>query len=88
MANLDDLLLASSSGDIHDVDHDPNSHDVVANDTTRLLDALPNDDPTLPLRRDRGIQDEAVQKCCKQRDVEVQDDVCLVLIHSPLVLHC
>ena len=49
-ANLDVLLLASSSDDIHDVDHDPNNHDEVANDATRLLDTLPNDDPTPLLR--------------------------------------
>ena len=48
-ANIDVLLLlASSNDDIHDVDHDRNYHDEVANDATRLLDLLPNDD-AIPL---------------------------------------
>ena len=49
-ANLGALLLANSSDAIHEVGHDPNSRDEVANDATRLLDILPNDDPTLLLR--------------------------------------
>ena len=49
-ANID-VLLASSSDDTHDVGHDRNYHDEVANDdATRLLDILPNDDPTPLLR--------------------------------------
>ena len=48
-ANLDALLVVNSYDDIHDVDRDPNSHDVVANDATRLLDILPSDDPILAL---------------------------------------
>ena len=49
-ANISVLLLASSSDDIHDVGHDRNYHDEVANDATRLLDVLPHDDP-IPLLR-------------------------------------
>ena len=40
-ANRDAHLLANSSDAIHDVGHDPNSHDKVANDATRLPDILP-----------------------------------------------
>ena len=86
-ANLDVLLLAISNDDVHDVDHEPNNHDEMANDATRPLDILPSDDPTLPLRWDRGIPDEVVQRCCKQLGVEAHDDVCSGLIHSLLVLH-
>ena len=77
---LDALLLANSSDAIHDVDHDPNIHDM-ANDATRPLGILPIDDPTLLLRWNRGTPDEVVQRCCRQLDVEAHDDVCSVLIH-------
>ena len=33
-ANLDVLLLANSNDDVHDVDHDPNNHDEMANGAT------------------------------------------------------
>ena len=44
-ANLDALLLANSNDAIHDVVHDPNIHDEVANDATLPLGVLPSDDP-------------------------------------------
>ena len=86
-ANLGAILLANSNDAIHDVDHDPNNHDEVANGATRPLDIFPSDDPILPLRWDQGTPDEVVQRCWKQLDVEAHDDVCSVLIRSLLVLH-
>ena len=86
-ASLDALLLANSSDAIHDVDRDPNIHDEMANDATRPLGVLPSDDPTLPLRWNRGTPDEVVQRYCRQLDVEAHDDVCSGLTQSLLVLH-
>ena len=82
---LDALLLANSNDAIHDVGHDPNLHDDVANDATLLLDILPIDDP-IPLLRclrwDPGIQDVVVQSCYRRCDVEVHDDERLLMVHS------
>ena len=86
-ASLDALLLANSNDAIHEVAHDPNTHDEMANDATRPLGTLPSDDPILPLRWARGIQDGVVQRCCRQLDAEALDDVCSVMMHSLLVLH-
>ena len=47
-ATLDALVLVNSNDAIHDVGHDPNLHDNVANDATLLLEILPTDDP-IPL---------------------------------------
>ena len=81
-ANLDALLLADSNDAIHDVVHDPNSHDEVAHDATLLLGVLPNDDPSSLMGCPQDTPDEVVQRCCRQSGVEVHDDDHSMLIQS------
>ena len=68
---------------IHDVGLDPNTQHMMAQEAILLLLNI-HDDPTLLMMYPQGILDEAVQRCCRQSDVEVHDDDPSVLTQYPL----
>ena len=76
------LLLVDEPDAIHDVGLDPNTRHMMAREAILLLLNI-HDDPTLLMMDPQGILDEAVQRCCRQSDVEVHDDDPPVLTQSP-----
>ena len=77
------LLLVDEPDAIHDVGLDPNTRHMMAQEAILLLLNI-HDDPTLLMMYPQGILDEAVQRCCRQSDVEVHDDDPSVLTQYPL----
>ena len=80
------LLLVDEPDAIHDVGLDPNTRHMMARETILLLLLNIHDDPTLLMICSQGILDEAVQRCCRQSDVEVHDDDLSVLGMPPIPL--
>ena len=79
-------LLVDEPDAIHDVGLDPNTQQMMAQEAILLLLQNIHDDPTLPMMYLQGILDEAVQRCCRQSDVEVHDDDSSVLGMPPILL--
>ena len=59
----------------------------MAHDATLPLVVLSNDDSTLLMGSPQDTPNEAVQRCCRQLDVEAHNDECSTLIQSLLDLH-
>ena len=80
------LLLVDKPDAIHDVGLDPNTRHMMAREAILPLLLNIHDDPTLLIMCSQGILDEAVQRCCRQSDVEVHDDDLSVLGMPPIPL--
>ena len=78
-------LLVDEPDAIHDVGLDPNTQQMMAQEAILLLLNI-HDDPTLLMMYLQGILDKAVQRCCRQSDVEVHDDDSSVLGMPPILL--
>ena len=79
-------LLVDESDAIHDVGLDPNTRHMMAQEAILLLLLNIHDDPTLLMINPQGILDEAVQRCCRQSDVEAHNDDPSVLGMPPCLL--
>ena len=78
-------LLVDEPDAIHDVGLDPNTRHMMARKAILLLLNI-HDDPTLLMMDPQGILDEAVQRCCRQSDVEAHNDDPSVLGMPPSLL--
>ena len=79
-------LLVDEADAIHDVGLDPNTQQMMAQEAILLLLLNIHDDPTLLMINPQGILDEAVQRCCRQSDVEAHNDDPSVLGMPPSLL--
>ena len=80
------LLLVDQPDANHDVGLDPNTQYMMAHKAILLLLNILHDDPILLMMYPQSILDEAVQRCCRQSDVEVHDDDPSVLTQYPFLL--